>query len=51
MRQAHEDLTGLGIPLSDESLVLFAERLVTGLVTLYNFTHTLVNDQNMVVFI
>ena len=51
MRQTDEDLTRLCISLSYEGFVFFAQRFVTGLVTLNNFAHPLVHHKKMVVFI
>jgi hypothetical protein len=51
MRESHEDLTWLGIALGDEGLVLLTERLISGLVSLYDFTNLLVHDEKMVVFV
>ncbi len=51
VREAHEHLAGLRVALGYERLVLFAERLVAGLVALNDFTYLLVDYEKVVVFI
>ena len=51
MRETDEDLAGLRVAPGDESLVLFAQRFVAGLVTLDNLPYPLVHDKKMIVFI
>ena len=51
MRQADEHLARLFITLGYEGLILFAERLVSGLVTLYDLPYLLVDHKKMIVLI
>lgn len=51
VRDAHEHLARLGITLSDERLQRIRQALVPGLVPLDDLPHSLVDDENVIVFV